>query len=189
MDGPALLASLQQAVPAATFESAASVDLQTTIYVSREHVVDVARALRSAPDLKFTFLAELTAVDVWPREPRFEVVYVLVSIEHRLRLRMKVRLHGSDAHLATLTRTRGLGSVRDRVRRASRSAASADAGRLGRISASERLARADPAASARDRGAAGHAGRVRRQRRTRSVDPPWLKRRPRNRHPASARKP
>jgi NADH-quinone oxidoreductase subunit C len=103
MDGPALIALLQQAVPAATLEPAASVDLQTTLYASREHVPDVARALRDTPDLNFRFLAELTAVDVWPREPRFEVVYVLVSIEHRRRLRVKVRLHGSDAHVATVS--------------------------------------------------------------------------------------
>jgi NADH-quinone oxidoreductase subunit C len=103
MDGSALLALLQQAAPGATLESAPSVDSHTTLYVSREHLLDVARALRDTPALRFSFLAELTAVDVWPREPRFEVVYVLVSIEHRLRLRMKVRLHGSDAHLATLT--------------------------------------------------------------------------------------
>ena len=48
-------------------------------------------------------LAELTAVDFWPREPRFEVVYILVSIAHRLRLRLKVRLHGDDAHVATVS--------------------------------------------------------------------------------------
>ena len=30
-----------------------------------------------------TLLAELTAVDYWPREPRFELVYLLVSIAHR----------------------------------------------------------------------------------------------------------
>ena len=47
-------------------------------------------------------LAELTAVDYWPREPRFELVYLLVSIAHRLRLRLKVRLHGGDAHVATV---------------------------------------------------------------------------------------
>jgi NADH-quinone oxidoreductase subunit C len=103
MDGPALIALLQQAVPAASFEPAASVDLHTTIYVSKEHVLETARALRDTAALRFTFLAELTAVDVWPREPRFEVVYVLVSIEHRLRVRMKARLHGGDAHLATVS--------------------------------------------------------------------------------------
>ncbi len=103
MDGPALIALLQQAVPGAGIEAAPSIDLHTAISVSRDHVVDVGRVLRDAPDLRFAFLAELTAVDVWPREPRFEVVYVLVSIEHRLRLRMKVRLHGADAHVATVS--------------------------------------------------------------------------------------
>jgi len=103
MDGPALIALLQQAAPAAAVEPASSVDLHTPFYVSRDQVLDVARVLRDAPELRCVFLAELTAVDVWPREPRFEVVYVLVSIEHRLRLRMKVRLHGADAHLATVS--------------------------------------------------------------------------------------
>src|SRR5882672_11983243 len=103
MDGSALLALLQQAVPGATIEAAPSVDVHTTFYVSRDHVIEVTRALRDAPELRFSFLAELTAVDVWPREPRFEVVYVLVSIEHRLRLRLKVRLQGADAHVATVS--------------------------------------------------------------------------------------
>jgi len=103
MNGSALLALLQQTVPGATIESAPSVDVHTTIYVSRDHVLAVARALRDTPELRFAFLAELTALDVWPHEPRFEVVYVFVSIEHRLRLRMKVRLHGADAHVTTIS--------------------------------------------------------------------------------------
>src|SRR3979490_2969666 len=103
MDSAALVASLQAAVPDATFEAAARVDLQTTIYASREHIVAIARVLRDAPEFKFNFLAELTAVDYWPREPRFEIVYVLVSLEHKLRVRMKVRLPGSDPHLATVS--------------------------------------------------------------------------------------
>jgi NADH-quinone oxidoreductase subunit C len=73
------------------------------MYVSRDHVEAIARVLRDAADLKFSFLAELTAADYWPREPRFEVVYVLVSIEHKLRLRMKVRLEGVDPHVATVS--------------------------------------------------------------------------------------
>ena len=40
--------------------SAPSVDLHTAIAVSRDHVPDVARVLRDTPDLRFTFLAELT---------------------------------------------------------------------------------------------------------------------------------
>jgi NADH-quinone oxidoreductase subunit C len=103
MDAAALVASLQQAVPDATFEPAATVDLHTTIYVSRDHVSAAARALRDSADLKFSFLADVTAADHWPHEPRFEVVYVLVSLVHRMRLRMKVRLAGADAHVATVT--------------------------------------------------------------------------------------
>jgi NADH-quinone oxidoreductase subunit C len=103
MDQTRFVASLQEAVPGALFESASSVDLQTTIYVSRDHVPDVARVLRHRPDLHFAFLAELTAVDFSQRDPRFELVYILVSIEHRLRLRMKVRLHGEDAHVRTVS--------------------------------------------------------------------------------------
>ena len=102
MEAAALVASLQQAVPDAAVEPVATVDLHPTIYVSRDHVPAIVRVLRDSADLKFSFLAELTAVDYWPREPRFEVVYVLVSPVRRHRLRMKVRLHGSDAHLATM---------------------------------------------------------------------------------------
>ena len=103
MDAAALVASLQTAVPDATCEVVPSVDLQSTIYVAPEHLAPVARALRDSPDLHFSFLAELTAADYWPRDPRFEVVYVLVSLEHKHRLRMKVRLPGSDPHVATVS--------------------------------------------------------------------------------------
>jgi NADH-quinone oxidoreductase subunit C len=102
MDPNTLIALLQEAVPGAQFESAPSIDLQTTMYVSRDHVPAVARALREQPALAFTFLAELTAADYWPREPRFELVYILVSLQNRLRLRLKVRLHGADARVATV---------------------------------------------------------------------------------------
>jgi NADH-quinone oxidoreductase subunit C len=94
---------LHAAVPDAQIEGAATVDLHTTLYVSRDHVPALARALRDDPALDFTFLAELTAVDFWPKEPRYEVVYVLVSITHRLRLRMKVRLSADDPHIATVS--------------------------------------------------------------------------------------
>ena len=46
---------------------------------SRAAICRRSRAtLRDHPDLRFTLLAELTAVDFWPREPRFELVYLLV---------------------------------------------------------------------------------------------------------------
>jgi NADH-quinone oxidoreductase subunit C len=103
MDATALLQLLQEAVPSARLEPAPTLDLQTTIYVDRDAAPSVLLALRDRSDLGFAFLAEITAVDFWPSEPRFELVYLLVSIEHRTRLRLKVRLDGHDAHVATAT--------------------------------------------------------------------------------------
>ena len=103
MDATPLITTLQEAVPGAQFEAAPSVDLQPTVIVARDEVPSIARALHDRENLAFTFLAELTAADYWPREPRFEVIYILVSLAHRQRLRLKVRLHGNDAHLATVS--------------------------------------------------------------------------------------
>lgn len=103
MDADALVATLQEAVAGAQIERAPSVDLHTTIYVSRDDVPALARALRARPELAFNFLAELTAVDFWPKAPRFELVYILVSTTNRLRVRMKVRLPSDDPHVATVS--------------------------------------------------------------------------------------
>jgi NADH-quinone oxidoreductase subunit C len=103
MDHDALIASLQRVLPGVAFEASASIDRQATVYIDRDQLHDVALALRDHPDLAFAFLAELTAIDVWPREPRFELVYMLVSFVHKRRLRLKMRLAGGDAHVATVT--------------------------------------------------------------------------------------
>jgi NADH-quinone oxidoreductase subunit C len=103
MDAPALIAALKEEVPGASLEAVAAADLHTTIYAPPEQLPSIARALRDRPDLRCVFLVELTAVDLHPREPRFELVYMLVSLEHRFRLRVKVRLYGNAAHIQTVT--------------------------------------------------------------------------------------
>jgi NADH-quinone oxidoreductase subunit C len=103
MDATTLIATLQQEVPGAQVEPVPTVDLHTTMVAARDQLPAIARVLRDHPDLRFTFLADITAVDVHPAEPRFELIYILVSIAHRLRLRVKVRLAGEDARVPTLT--------------------------------------------------------------------------------------
>jgi len=102
-EGATLAALVQVALPGVTLEQVPSVDLQTTFYAHRDDVAQLARALRHDPTLAFDLLAEVTAVDFWPREPRFEVVYTLVSLAHKHRLRVKVRLHGDDARIVTVS--------------------------------------------------------------------------------------
>jgi NADH-quinone oxidoreductase subunit C len=102
MDATTLIDTIRAAVDDVQLETEPSADLHPTLVVRRDDLPAVARALRDRDDLAFVFLAELTAADYLPREPRFEVIYVLVSLAHRLRLRVKVRLNGNDAHLATV---------------------------------------------------------------------------------------
>ena len=78
-------------------------DVHATIYASRDDLPVVARALRDRPDLRFALLIDLVGVDYHPRPPRFELVYLLVSLEHHHRLRLKVRLPGEDAHVQTVS--------------------------------------------------------------------------------------
>jgi NADH-quinone oxidoreductase subunit C len=103
MDTSALIAALEAAVPGVRIEGAPTIDLQPTVYIAAADLTAVARALVDTPSLAFSFLVELTAVDFWPREPRFELVYIVVSITNRLRLRVKVRLPSDAAHVETVT--------------------------------------------------------------------------------------
>lgn len=96
---------LQQKLPDGSFEAVSASDGMPTIYVSREHLVGAMRTLRDT--LGFTFLADIVAVDYLPREPRFEVVYLLANLGTGggvpARLRLKVRVPGNDPTLPTLT--------------------------------------------------------------------------------------
>ncbi len=47
-------------------------------------------------------MADVTCVDWYPNEPRFEVVYQLFSIPNKKYLRLKVKLSGSDASVDSL---------------------------------------------------------------------------------------
>jgi NADH-quinone oxidoreductase subunit C len=100
MEAAAIIDTLQPLVPGAAFEPGRSVDF-ATVYVPAERLVETCRALRDTPSLDFAVLVEITAADYLPREPRYEVVYHLLSISKRMRLRLKVRV-ASDAALPTV---------------------------------------------------------------------------------------
>lgn len=76
---------------------------ETTVVVPRQHLVRAAEYLASESSLRFTFLSDLTTVDRFPMEPRFELNYHLLSIDQKLRLRLRVRLPGSEPSMPTVT--------------------------------------------------------------------------------------
>lgn len=75
---------------------------ELTIFIRREKLRRVCEFLRDDPDLTFKFLADLTAADHYPNEPRFETVYHLLSIQNTERLRLKVRLPGEDPRVESM---------------------------------------------------------------------------------------
>ena len=69
----------------------------------RNRLVAACEFLKADPELDFNFLSDITPVDRYPVEPRFEVNYHLVSINRRERLRLKVKVTSKDPTVPTVT--------------------------------------------------------------------------------------
>ena len=63
---------------------------ELTIFVAREAIREAVSRLK-AQGLT-DFLCDVTCADFYPREPRFEVAYHLLSMKRKERVRLKVRL-------------------------------------------------------------------------------------------------
>jgi NADH-quinone oxidoreductase subunit C len=74
-----------------------------TLIVPEDRLVEITTFLRDDPELAFTMLVSVTGVDYLPRDPRFEVVYHLLSIPKNARLVLKVMVREEDPRVPTLT--------------------------------------------------------------------------------------
>ena len=93
-DEPALNALAELAV-AAKYDRE-----ELTITVARENIVTACQAVKAAG---YNFFEDVTAVDWYPSEPRFQLSYSLLSHSLKRRLRLVVRLAGEDAALDSIT--------------------------------------------------------------------------------------
>ncbi len=88
----------------ATVVEAAKFDRdEMTICIEKGAIREVCAILRDSADCPFNYLADLTCVDWYPTEPRFEVVYHLLSIPAKERVRLKARLDGSSPAIESVT--------------------------------------------------------------------------------------
>jgi len=76
---------------------------EMTIYVDRACLREACAILRDDTECAFNFLSDVTCVDWYPAEPRFEVVYHLLSILKKERVRLKVRLNSASPTVESLT--------------------------------------------------------------------------------------
>ena len=76
---------------------------EMTIYVDRSDIREACALLRDDSACPYNFLSDVTCVDWYPSEPRFEVVYHLLSIPKKERVRLKVRLNSSSPTVDSIT--------------------------------------------------------------------------------------
>jgi len=74
---------------------------ETTIVIDHRHLREVAQSCRD--DLSFDYLLDITSVDNFGNEPRFEVVYELYSLKLRVHLRLKLSLSEDDPTVNTIS--------------------------------------------------------------------------------------
>ncbi|HEY46988.1 MAG: NADH-quinone oxidoreductase subunit C [Anaerolineae bacterium SM23_ 63] len=73
---------------------------QTTVVLAREAIEEACGYLKS--NHEFDLLADLTAVDYWPEEPRFAVIYQLYSLKHKVFMGLRVPIHSTTLELPTV---------------------------------------------------------------------------------------
>jgi NADH-quinone oxidoreductase subunit C len=74
---------------------------ELTVEIAPERLVEACRLLKH--ERQFERLSTVTAVDRYPSQPRFEVVYHLQSITRKQRLRLKCRLPGEQPEIDSAT--------------------------------------------------------------------------------------
>jgi len=74
---------------------------ELTLYIAPAKITSICGFLKY--DQKFVRLSTVTAVDRYPAEPRFEVVYHLHSVERNQRVRLKCRVRGEDPVIESVT--------------------------------------------------------------------------------------
>jgi NADH-quinone oxidoreductase subunit C len=75
---------------------------QFRVTIERDALVDLITFLRDDPTLRFDFLLDLTAVDEYPRTPRFRMIYVLRSMSRREELVLQCIVPEDDCKVPTL---------------------------------------------------------------------------------------
>ena len=96
------LEKLQAQFPDVFFEVRRFRD-EVTVYVPREHIVAVAAFCKNGDGMGYNYLSDLTGNDWIDRDPRFEVIYQLYSMQHFGYLRLKVRVPEDDCVCPSVT--------------------------------------------------------------------------------------
>ncbi len=74
---------------------------EVTVSIAHEQIVPVCQFLKK--ECAFEMLTDLSGVDNYGDDPRYEVDYLLYSFTHRVRLRLKVAVSEDDLNVDSVT--------------------------------------------------------------------------------------
>ncbi len=73
-----------------------------TAVVKKEDIFAICKLLRDDEALLYNFMMDLTAVDYFGKEPRFEVVYHFYSLQYNRRVRIKAKVSESECAIDSI---------------------------------------------------------------------------------------
>jgi NADH-quinone oxidoreductase subunit C len=76
---------------------------ELTVWIDKGLIREACAILRDSLDCPFDYLCDVTAVDWFPSQPRFEVVYHLLSLSKKERVRLKARLDNESPVIESVT--------------------------------------------------------------------------------------
>jgi len=88
LSGKEIAGQLEEKFPGSIVESD-----QSSFVIKSDSLLAIAAFLKDSPDLDFSYLSYITAVDYYDH---FEVVYQLISLEHNHSLVLKTRCYQHD---------------------------------------------------------------------------------------------
>ena len=72
-------------------------------FVAKDGIAEVCRFLKTDPEMAFNLAPYITAVDYLGIQPRFEVVYNLLSTTRNHRIRLRVKVPENDLEVESVT--------------------------------------------------------------------------------------
>ena len=92
----AVIDALVARFPDAVYDPYVGVGGDDCAFVKRDRIEEVCRFLKTDPAMRFDLAPYITAVDYLGQEPRFDVVYNLLSIANNVRIRLRVKVPEAD---------------------------------------------------------------------------------------------
>jgi NADH-quinone oxidoreductase subunit C len=99
----ALIDALVERFPEAVYDAYEGVGGDDCLFVRKERIVEVCRFLKTDAKAQMNMAPYITAVDYLGQQPRFEVVYNLLSTKTSVRVRLRVKVPEEDAVVPSVT--------------------------------------------------------------------------------------